>query len=124
MDIKIGKGKLFEVGYEDASNAALIKGIIENLEEYCLDYRWLPGCQYPVADPRSPEGESDCAQTAVVRAWWKEDESDEMLLCEEHLKKVIEVEIEYDKDLLRLQEAYRSGLDRQCEGNVPADRGG
>lgn len=63
---------------------------IDNDEEP-FDYEYLGYCDYPVADPRSPSGETECREFAVARGWW-DNYDNAWLLCQEHLDFILETE--------------------------------
>ena len=62
--------------------------------EECFEYEMLDNfCEYPVPTKyRSMSGYTDCSEIAVARAWWTLDESDAMLVCKEHLDRVLQSE--------------------------------
>jgi len=64
-------------------------------KETAFDYKLLGHCEYGVLSDRTPSGVMDCAEAAVAKAWWGDDEDNPgstMLLCEKHLNMVIEAE--------------------------------
>ena len=60
-----------------------------------FDYERLGACQYPVPAPGTAAGETECGEPAIYRGWWfYDDKSDveEILLCEEHLRLILDTE--------------------------------
>jgi hypothetical protein len=64
-----------------------------------FDYEYLGRCQYPVESYGTAEPETDCHEPAMARGTWVDgngEETGHMLLCKEHLEKVIQIEKEHE----------------------------
>lgn len=61
-----------------------------------MNVKYLPICQYGVADKHSNDV-VDCGEPAVAAVWWREDASDVMYVCAKHLEMM---------EIAELQEGY------------------
>lgn len=57
-----------------------------------FDYKHLPTCEYCVPVSYNADGHDDCGEPAVAVGWWKEDMSDKILLCQEHLDMILQMQ--------------------------------
>ena len=60
-----------------------------------MKYRELviPCCEYGIPHC-GPGGVYACEKPAVAEVWWLKDKSDKMYVCEEHLEKIQDSEVE------------------------------
>lgn len=60
-----------------------------------FDFKYLPGCQFPVYSSSSEGYEDDCGMPAVALGWWDDaglEVGFTIRLCQEHLNSVLKQE--------------------------------